>query len=95
MEADDRKLLSSGWKLSQGFLHPKIFFGDDGEGDGEDDGDGDESDDDESDDDESDDGDVNVESKALETYKAVHRRFPDNVECLKFLVCLRPPEILR
>ena len=26
--------------------------------------------------------------QALETYKAVHRRFPDNVECLKFLVRL-------
>ena len=24
--------------------------------------------------------------QALETYKAVHRRFPENVECLKFLV---------
>ena len=26
--------------------------------------------------------------KALDTYKAVHRRFPENVECLKFLVKL-------
>ena len=26
--------------------------------------------------------------KALETYKTVHRRFPDNIECLKFLVKL-------
>merc|ERR1719356_58224 len=26
--------------------------------------------------------------KALETYKAVHRKFPENVECLKFLVKL-------
>ena len=33
-------------------------------------------------------GDVDGESQALETYKAVHRRFPDNVECLKFLVKL-------
>ena len=26
--------------------------------------------------------------RALETYKAIHRRFPENVECLKFLVKL-------
>ena len=26
--------------------------------------------------------------KALETYKTVHRKFPDNIECLKFLVKL-------
>jgi intraflagellar transport protein 88 len=26
--------------------------------------------------------------RALETYKSVHRRFPENVECLKFLVKL-------
>ena len=26
--------------------------------------------------------------KALETYKAVHRKFPENIECLKFLVKL-------
>ena len=26
--------------------------------------------------------------KALETYKAVHQKFPDNIECLKFLVKL-------
>jgi intraflagellar transport protein 88 len=26
--------------------------------------------------------------KALDTYKSIHRRFPDNVECLKFLVRL-------
>ncbi|KAH3729842.1 hypothetical protein DPMN_055820 [Dreissena polymorpha] len=25
-------------------------------------------------------------NQALETYKYIHRRFPDNVECLKFLV---------
>ena len=31
--------------------------------------------------------------QALETYKAVHRRFPDNVECLKFLV--RPLSLTR
>jgi intraflagellar transport protein 88 len=24
--------------------------------------------------------------KALETYKTIHRRFPENIECLKFLV---------
>jgi len=24
--------------------------------------------------------------RALETYKSIHRRFPENVECLKFLV---------
>ena len=33
-------------------------------------------------------GDADADSQALETYKAVHRRFPDNVECLKFLVRL-------
>ena len=26
--------------------------------------------------------------KAMDTYRAVHRRFPENVECLKFLVKL-------
>jgi len=26
--------------------------------------------------------------RALETYKSIHRRFPENVECLKFLVKL-------
>ena len=26
--------------------------------------------------------------KALDTYKTVHRKFPDNIECLKFLVKL-------
>jgi intraflagellar transport protein 88 len=24
--------------------------------------------------------------QALETYKAIHQKFPENVECLKFLV---------
>ena len=24
--------------------------------------------------------------KALETYKTIHRKFPENIECLKFLV---------
>lgn len=27
-------------------------------------------------------------SRALETYKMIHRRFPENIECLKFLVKL-------
>ena len=26
--------------------------------------------------------------RALETYKSIHRRFPENIECLKFLVKL-------
>ena len=26
--------------------------------------------------------------QALETYKTVHRKFPENIECLKFLVKL-------
>ena len=26
--------------------------------------------------------------RALETYKTVHRKFPENIECLKFLVKL-------
>ena len=80
MEADDCKLLSSSWKLSQGLL--------DGDGDVDsignyaDDADGDHGYGDHVD------GSGDGESQALETYKAVHRRFPDNVECLKFLVKL-------
>ena len=109
MEADDCKLLSSSWKLSQGLYdadldhdadHPKNDA-DDADGDDADDADrngdvydadanADDADADDADyaDDADGNGDADDESQALETYKAVHRRFPDNVECLKFLVRL-------